>query len=94
MQGHITEEDLADRATIQLHLNQLWEDFKLHIESELVGTTNEYIGKECDKTAHGNPGQQKVWVDYATQWGGQYQCGTRLMPESARAQNCTGQQCE
>ena len=31
LQGHITEEDLADVATIQLHLDQLWEEFKLPI---------------------------------------------------------------
>ena len=31
LQGHITEEDLADVATIQLHLDELWEEFKLPI---------------------------------------------------------------
>ena len=36
------------------------------------------LKKECDKTAEGNPGQQKVWVEYATQWGGQYPCGARF----------------
>ena len=45
LQGHITEENLADVANIQLHSDQLWEEFELHIESELVGTTNEYIEK-------------------------------------------------
>ena len=31
LQGHITEDDLADVSTIKLHLDQIWEEFKLPI---------------------------------------------------------------